>query len=203
MFVTDGESNYDKVCAGLLLEVEKAGAAANAPLLEGSVEDGLARIPLFGRDCIVRPDGVYMDGQKVDFMGGILIARYLLQAGRQSVGRAWLPYRDLKDGGQFSSFIKANIEDKIAQAFAGKRSLLGERLSGLGGVPAASDVAGDVALVVYPLPKLPVLCLFWDSDEEFPASFQFLFDASASSYLDLESLAVVLQYIYLKVIGEA
>lgn len=203
MFVTDGESNYDKVCAELLVQVEKEGAAASALLLSGSLREGFACIPLFGRDCVVRADGAYMDGQKVDFMGAILIARYLLQAGREPVGRKWLPYRDLKDGGRFYSFIKANIEDKIAQGFSGKRSLLGERLSALGAVQAASGVAGDVALVVHPLPKLPVLCLFWDSDEEFPASFQFLFDASASSYLDLESLAVVLQYIYLKVIGEA
>jgi hypothetical protein len=202
MFVTDGESNYDKVCAELLVQVEKEGAGANAPMLAGGIEDGRARVPLFGRNCVVRPEGVYVDGQKVDFMGAILIARYLLQAGKEPVGRTWLPYRDLKDGGRFYSFIKANIEDKIAQEFGGKRRLLQERLSGLGAVPAGGDVRGDLALVVYPLPKVPVLCLFWDSDEEFPASFQFLFDASASSYLDLESLAVTLQYIYLKIIGE-
>jgi hypothetical protein len=75
-------------------------------------------------------------------------------------------------------------------------------LSALGATRAAGEVQGDIALVVHPLPKLPVLCLFWDRDEEFPASFQFLFDGSASSYLDLEALAVVLQYIYVKVIGE-
>ena len=202
MFVTDGESNYDKVCAELLVLVDKEGAAANAPALDGSLHEGFAGIPLFGRDCIVRTDGVYMNGQKVDFMGAILIARYLLQAGKEPVGQTWVPYRDLKDGGQFSSFIKANIEDKIAQMFGGNRGLLHVRLSALGAVAAPDGVRGDIALVIHPLPRLPVLCLFWDSDEEFPASFQFLFDKSASSYLDLESLAATLQYIYLKVIGE-
>jgi hypothetical protein len=59
---------------------------------------------------------------------------------------------------------------------------------------------GDLVLLVSPLPKVPVLCLFWDRDEEFPASFQFLFDGSASAYLDLESLAAMLQYIYLGVV---
>ena len=203
MFVTEGRSNYDKVCEELLDVVRQTGAAANAPMLLGSVEEGVACIPLFGEKCCVRRDGVYKDAAKLDTIGSILVVRYLLQAGDAPVLHSWLPYRDLKDGAQFSGFIKTNIEDKIALAFQGRRAALEQRLSALGASPGGPDVLGDIALVVHPLPKLPVLCLFWDRDEEFPASFQFLFDASAPIYLDLEALAAVLQYIYLKLIGEA
>jgi hypothetical protein len=202
MFITDGESNYDRVCRELLLEVQKTGAVANAPLLEGAVERDAARIPLFGHDCLIRSGGVYSDGRKVDTIGSIIVVRYLLQAGTGTLSRTWVPYRDLKDGAQFSSYIKANIEDKIGQAFSGRRAVLQERLSALGAAEGESEVRADIAAVLHPIPKVPVLCLFWESDEEFPASFQFLFDSSATSYLDLESLAAMLQYIYLKVIEE-
>ncbi len=203
MFVTDGESNCDRVCEELLDLVWKTGAVANAPMLLGSVEEEAARIPLFGENCDVRRDGVYKDAGKLDTIGSILVVRYLLTAGTGQIRHIWLPYRDLKDGAQFSGFIKTNIEDKIAGAFQGKRDALTERLSALGATRCAEGVQGDIALVLHPLPKLPVLCLFWDRDEEFPASFQFLFDGSAPSYLDLEALAAMLQYIYLKLIGEA
>ena len=201
MFVTDGTSNYDKVCEELLELVWETGAVANAPMLSGSVEQGAARIPLFGEDCCVRRDGVYKGAVRLDTIGSILVVRYLLAAGTAQMQHTWLPYRDLKDGAQFSGFIKTNIEDKIAGAFQGKRDALAERLSALGAVRCAEEVQGDIALVVHPLPKVPVLSLFWDRDEEFPASFQFLFDGSASSYLDLEALAAMLQYIYLKLAG--
>jgi hypothetical protein len=203
MFVTDGTSNYDKVCEELLELVWATGAVANAPMLSGSVEQGAARIPLFGEDCSVRRDGVYKGAVKLDTIGSILVVRYLLAAGTAQMQHTWLPYRDLKDGAQFSGFIKTNIEDKIASAFQGKRVALQERLSALGAVRCAEEVQGDIALVLHPLPKVPVLSLFWDRDEEFPASFQFLFDGSASSYLDLEALAAMLQYIYLKLAGAA
>ncbi len=203
MFVTDGTSNYDRVCEELLGLVWKTGAVANAPVLLGSVEEGAACIPLFGEVCRVRRDGVYKDAARLDTIGSILVVRYLLTAGTVQIRHTWLPYRDLKDGAQFSGFIKANIEDKIAGAFQGKREALAERLSALGAVACAEEVQSDIALVVHPLPKVPVLCLFQDADEEFPASFQFLFDGSAPSYLDLEALAATLQYIYLKLIGEA
>ena len=199
MFVTEGDSNYDRVCEELLAVVARTGAAANAPDLAGRVEDGAAVLPLFGEEHVVGPEGVSRAGRRLDTIGSILLLRYLLQAGTAELQHTWLPYRDLKDGAQFSSYIKAHIEDKMAETFAGKRALLEDRLRALGAVPFEGDLRGDLVLVVSPLPKVPVLCLFWDRDEEFPASFQFLFDGSAPDYLDLESLAVVLQYIYLRV----
>ena len=41
------------------------------------------------------------------------------------------------------------------------------------------------------LPKIPVLLLFNDSDEEFPAQCTVLFERSAENYLDMECLAMV------------
>lgn len=200
MFITDGDSNYDRVLEELLAVAQQTGAVANAPALAGRVEGGAALLPLFGEECAVRPDGVYKEGRKLDTIGSILLLRYLLQAGTGERQHTWLPYRDLKDGAQFSSYIKAHIEDKIAETFAGKRAVLRERLTALGAAPSEGEMQGDLVLLVSPLPKLPVLCIFWDRDEEFPASFQFLFDGSAPAYLDLESLAVVLQYISMKVV---
>ena len=127
----------------------------------------------------------------------------MLQAGTAKIEGVWLPYRDLKDGAQFASFIKTHLEDKIALAFSGRGDILRERLAALGARRYDGETSADLAFVVSPLPKVPVLCLFRDRDEEFPASFQFLFDASAPSYLDLESLAAALQYIYSNITEEA
>ena len=208
MFITEERSNYDRVLAELLEIASMTGAFANAPLLGGGIDGDAAIIPLFGIDCHVRPDCVCRNGRKLDTIGSILAVRYLLQAGNGGITNVWLPYRDLKDGAQFSHYIKAHIEDRIAEGFAGQKVLLRERLEELngtawsGGPESSGGIQSDIAHVVYPLPMLPVLCLFTDRDEEFPAFFQFLFDSSACSYLDLEALAAALQYIYIKITEE-
>jgi hypothetical protein len=202
VFITDKESNYDHVCADLLAIVYDAGAVANAEALGGVTESDTARIPLLGVDCVVHSDGITQNGRPLDTIGSILVMRYLLQAGNEEIQNLWLPYRDLKDGGQFGSYIKAHIEDKIADLFSGKVALLRERLVAVGARPYSGEMQSDLVLLLSPLPKVPVLCLFWDRDDEFPASFQFLFDASAPAYLDLESLAATLQYIYLRITEE-
>lgn len=202
MFTTDGKSNYDAVLAELLREVHRSNAKANAGRLGGSFTDGLAQVPLFGRNVSIKEDGLYMDETPLDTVGSILVVRYLLTAGDEPLRNAWVPYRDFKDGARFASYIKANIEDRLAKAFAGKQQLLKEQIQALGGVMYRSESRPDVAAALYPLPKVPLLIIFWDKDEEFDASLQFLFDRSAESYLDLEALAVLLEYTCQKLMGE-
>lgn len=201
MFVADGKSNYDAVLADLLKETAEKRVAASAPALGGSLDNGSARIPLFGEPCTVREDAVHTNAAPLDTVGSILVIRYLLSAGDEPLRNAWVPYREFRDGAQFASYIKTNIEDRLARHFAGKKALLQERIQAIGGHMYRSESRPDVAAALYPFPKVPLLLIFWDKDEEFDASFQFLFDRSAASYLDMEALAVLLEYTCQKLIG--
>jgi hypothetical protein len=42
-----------------------------------------------------------------------------------------------------------------------------------------------------PLPQVPILLLFNDADEEFPAQCLLLFERRAEKYLDMESMAIL------------
>jgi|MudIll2142460700_1097286.scaffolds.fasta_scaffold00785_8 hypothetical protein len=203
MFLTDGKSNYDAVLTELLKEAHQKNANANAAALGGSLTEGLAAIPLFGEPCTIEEDVVRRAASRLDTTGSILVIRYLLTAGDEPLRNAWVPYRDFRDGARFASYIKTNIEDRLAKFFSGKKEFLQERIQAIGGVMYRSESRPDVAAALYPFPKVPLLLIFWDKDDEFDASLQFLFDRSAESYLDLEALAVVLEYTCQKLIGDA
>ena len=55
----------------------------------------------------------------------------------------------------------------------------------LGGIPAAY---GNAAVVLSPLPKVPVTILLWTEDDEFPARADLLFDATCTAHLPLDIL---------------
>ncbi len=202
MFAADHESNYDRIRQDLFAIALDSGAARNAASLGGVADGERVSIPVFKKECEVRSDDIYLNGRPLDTVGSILVLRYLMQSGDAQLLGRWLPYRDLKDGGPFSAYIKTHIEDRVAAEFSGRRALLRERLEAIGGVPCDGAVTGDLVLLVHPLPRVPVLCVFNDADDEFGAAFQFLFDGSASEFLDLESLAAVLHYIYINIAGE-
>jgi hypothetical protein len=82
---------------------------------------------------------------------------------------------------------------RINQVFAGARSELEEVCGKLGGIPVADGHNADLAYRFEPLPKMPLLLLFWDEDKEegFDSQTKVLFDESALEYLDLEGLTFV------------
>jgi hypothetical protein len=203
MFATDHESNYDRIRKDLFVIALDSGAARNAAALGGTADGERVSIPIFQQECEVRSDDIYLNGRPLDTVGSILVLRYLMQSGDAELYDVWLPYRDLKDGGPFSAYIKTHIEDRIAREFSGRRTALGERLEAIGGSFYEGGVTGDLVMLLHPLPRVPVLCVFNDADDEFPAAFQFLFDGSAPAFLDLESLAAGLQYVYTNITEEA
>ncbi len=188
MFETDGRTNYDRVFDELLLEFweDKPG---NRP----------TKVTFFGESCVVRQEGIFAGGRKIDTIGGILILRYLLHPPGDEITGEWLPYREFRDGANFASYIKTNIEDPIAKEFAGRKSALAGKLEDIGGMAHDFESRPDLSIITYAFPSVPILSVFWDQDEEFPASFQFLFDRSAPSFLDMESLAVLLHYFHRKI----
>ena len=60
---------------------------------------------------------------------------------------------------------------------------------------AQASENADFQAVFTPLPKVPVLLLFWDAEpeEEFQAQAHFLFDATVAEFLDLESLLFLVE----------
>lgn len=199
-------SNYDRVCAELFATIGAGRGLAGPPSPDGPAAQahaGRVSVRVFDEEWRVGGDGAYRGDRRLDTTGSILVARYVLNGGSDEIEGVWLPYGDLKGGLQFASFVRTHLEDKMALEFSGRRGVLEERMLALGASAYEGETSADLALVVRPLPMVPVLCLFRDKDEEFPASFRFLFDASAPAYLDLESLAVALQYIQSRVSEEA
>ena len=62
------------------------------------------------------------------------------------------------------------------------------------GHEAPADLKGDLAFVLYPLPKIALAYIFYLADEEFPASATCLFSSNALSFLPLDALADLGEY---------
>ncbi len=53
------------------------------------------------------------------------------------------------------------------------------------------DSPGDFAFYFQALPRFPLLLVIWEGDEDFPPSFQLLFDAAAAHYLPTDACAIL------------
>ncbi len=122
----------------------------------------------------------------------VVLCQYLLHA--PAVGpeeKDWVSYKDFKDASPFVGGFQNNTEKAIAKNFAGRLETLRRACLRLGGKDSGLDWGYQLSMKFDPLPQVPVLLLFNDTDEEFSAQCLLLFDRRAEKYLDMESLAIL------------
>ncbi|MFH1135448.1 MAG: DUF3786 domain-containing protein [Pseudomonadota bacterium] len=192
MFRSDEPTNYEEVYRGLVGKLARADYR-HAMLHLGARDAGpKTAVDVFGRTCLIGPDGVEAaDGGDLDFTVRIVLTYYILHGGAGDGRDSWAAYRDFKDGAFFHAAFSRIVEDKIAKDFAGKMAELEKASRFLGGRSLDAGLGGDLCLKYPALPRIPLALVFYDQDDEFPASARVLFDASAPGFLDMECLAVL------------
>ena len=161
------------------------------------LEDNGVVIPLFKRPYAVSADGVTApDGNRPALYISIILFKYLYMCPDIRPGnRQWASFRDLKDSGPLTTYFANDIERPIAVHFSGNTDGLKTAGQKLGGYPADLDSGYDLAFCFDALPRVPVLVLFNDADDEFPSACSLLFEACAEQYLDPECLAMAAGYL--------
>jgi hypothetical protein len=178
-----------------LADIANIDLPARSATLDISVEAEGKRavIPYFGRDCRVSSEGIAdPQGKRPDYGACLLMLKYLLLCPpRLPVDDEWVNYRDLKDSGPLTVYFNDNVLNVLSRRYSGRKTELEAAAADLDGRPPANDYPYDVAVVFRPLPRVPVLLLFNDADDEFPAQASVLFERRAERFLDAECLAVL------------
>jgi hypothetical protein len=178
-----------------------------APLDLASVAEGLGarygedngrpflQLNYFGQNLQVFKDEVrYPEGVQANPWDAILLYNYLASRGGVEPTGTWITYQSLPNSVSKTKTLK-RLEAELAAHLAGRQSHLEKAAANLGAEPVEMSGDADLKLVFHPLPKVPVLLLFWEAypEEDFPAQVHFLFDGNVSDYLDLESLLFLVE----------
>ncbi len=185
---------FDKIIEDYLNQVFQLNAenGRSTTLEIKGTEQGYS-IPLFQRMYSVTRSGIVdVDGKSVHHAVAVLLCKYLLLCPHQpSESVDLVTYKDFRDAAPYVGGFQNTVERPIADTFSQNLAMLEKRSHNLGGQAFATDVSCQLAMRFNALPKVPVVLLFHDADEEFPAKATVLFQKNASSYLDMECLAMV------------
>ncbi len=131
-------------------------------------------------------------GHTPKFEVSVVLFRYLIMCpDLPPVKGDWTAFRDFPDAGPLTVFWRDNVENPIASSFTGRLSQLKDRCIKTGFKKPDISVSYDLALCIDALPRIPMLFLFNDAEENFPATASVLFQKDAIHYLDGESLAIL------------
>ncbi|GAB4255874.1 MAG: hypothetical protein Kow0092_01410 [Deferrisomatales bacterium] len=118
--------------------------------------------------------------------------------GAPAAGR-WAAYRELPATVSKAKTFEG-VVGRVAEAFSGRLGRLDAAARGLGGRRTEFGSA-ERAYELPALPRVRLLLLFWDRDEEFPARATLLVDRGVLDYLDQEALVFLAEAVVARLLG--
>ncbi|MBF0319435.1 MAG: DUF3786 domain-containing protein [Nitrospirae bacterium] len=182
------ESMFDKLKEETAkLDLIKAAPAVGAAIMP----DGIT-IKCLGKDFTVRHDGSVETDGTVNLWIKILLLIYIKTGDASEPANDWVSFDRLKMGIVKIGAFKKECEIPLTGMFIKDYQSAVAAIKSLGAVEAEGQPS-TAAWKLYLLPKIPVLILYWQGDEEFPSEVKVLFDSTAERYLDIESLVFLLR----------
>jgi hypothetical protein len=126
-------------------------------------------LPFFGQPVRVLPDEgvvVDLDTNELALWDQITILHYLGHRAPIKIGSENLiSFREIPDGSFFHAAFQQQVCQRLARLFGDKPKTLLQAGETMGGVPGE---VGDASVVLYAFAQVPLTCVIWAGDEDFP-----------------------------------
>lgn len=173
------------------MEMPALPMAANSGCLFDMEKDRYT-VPFLGERYLVNyPSGLvtYQDrDMEAPVIISIILLHYLSRATGVNLSASWISFKELQGGGIYIEPFQKRAVIPFVKNFGARFTDFSRAAEKLGGVKAGH---GDLSYVIHVLPRVPLLYIIWQGDEEFPANGTILFDQYANAYLHTEDYAML------------
>ena len=182
------EEEFQAVIRDLQTRLLSIDMEETAKTIKARYEEGIITVPIFGkRFSIDQKSKVTTD---IHVNGWILksVLNYLIYSKGLPLKYNWVPLRELPSGKDWYRLFGQQCEN-ILKASADKYPDL---FADLVGMFKAEEVVeqyeSDVAVILYPLPLVPILICYWQPEDGMESSLKLFFDDTAESNLGMDGL---------------
>jgi hypothetical protein len=167
---------------------------------------GEFRLPFWGEAHSISFPGFIVrkeaGGQEASLGTQALLLYHFTTADGTPPAGEWISFAGLPDGRFYNQAYQGYSGGELARAFGPDLASFERAADRLGGLPQPLPGAGrqegdsgvyegPAAFAFQALPRLPLLAAAWPGDEDFPPSYQILFDAAASRQLPTDVCAIL------------
>jgi len=180
----------------LMASVQRLGATI--------VGDKLA-IKCLGKDFFVDPLGNITSEYHTHAWITYILLDYILHSKGGDISGQWVPFRELKKGAGMSPLFEQMCEKPLKRMADIYTDLFKDLIYIFSGDRASNMFSSDLSLILYPLPKIPILICYWEQDGDIESSLHVFFDSTVENHLSIGSihalgtgLAVMFEKVVLK-----
>lgn len=183
----DGEAQQAAFIAKMEEEMAALDLAAVALERGGVWRDGLLYVAMLGKDFAVDGQGqLHSTCHIIPWVQAPLLS-YITYGSHAQITGEWLSFREIDGGIDWQGLFSRRCERPLAQLAQAHPSLLTDLIDLFMG-QATTWYEADIALILHPLPHIPILICYQGPEDDLPADLTIFFDACCGKNLHIKSL---------------
>jgi len=182
------ESIQDRSLKDLQERIRTIDIVSRAERLGARTDGQRLIITCLGRDFEVDAEGRVLSQCHTHAWFSIPLLNYILcSAGTACSGR-WVPFRELENGKTWAPLFERRCEEPLKLLADAHGDLFEDLITLFSGSSSQNDFSPDVSVILYPLPKVPLLICYWKPEDDLVSRLHMFFDDTAEKNLPVDSL---------------
>ncbi|MBI5586478.1 MAG: DUF3786 domain-containing protein [Deltaproteobacteria bacterium] len=182
------ERDMQLALENLRRQIRETDLAQAAQRCGALYHQGEMTLPCLGKPFRIDAAGIIRADCHVNRWVSFPLLNYILDCTGQEPRGDWLPLRDLKGGADWWRLFGQRCEKPLKKVIDEYTELLELLVEIFAGEPAPDLFNSDIAIVLRPLPRLPILLCYWKSEDGMDSSLHLFFDSTAEENLKIESI---------------
>lgn len=183
-----GETSPEDRLEKLKAEIIRIDLAEAAERVGASFSGGKLTLKVLGKDFSVDTKGHLTSEIHINPWVAVPFLSYILTGpGLAPLGR-WVPYRELKGGRDGYPLFQKRCEEPMKRVADIYTSLFDDIVHVFGGKKVEQQFESDISVVLYPLPRVPIMICYWLPEDGMDSSLHVFFDETADRNLDIGSI---------------
>ncbi len=163
------------------LDLEQA-----AERVGGTFSEGRLTLRIFGKPFSIDQKGNMHADIHINPWIAAPVLGYVLRCKGVPMTGKWVPMRELQGGRERNALFVQRSEKSLKKIADTYTRLFEDLMTLFNGKKVENHYESDISLVLYPLPKLPLLICYWKAEEPMASDLHLFFDSSADMNADID-----------------
>lgn len=168
--------------------LSKTDFAEASKRLDAPLRDNKLTLTVLGKNFSVDSKGTFFSEIHIHTWLTLPVLNYILDGRGVEPSGNWVPLRELKGGKDWGRFFEHRCEKPMKKLADTYPDFFADMLHIFSGRQVDRHYESDISLVLYPLPKLPILICYWRPEDGLESDLHLFFDTTAEDNLNIDSI---------------
>lgn len=169
-------------------EIAVTDLAEAAKRVGARLSDGKLTLKVLGKNFSVDTKGNLFADIHINPWVAVPFLTYILYGKGLPVSGTWVSFRELEGGKERYPLFHKRCEEPIKQVADSYTDLFDDLVHVFSARQGEKHYESDISVVLYPLPRVPVMICYWLPDDGLASNLNVFFDKTADKNLDTEAV---------------